>query len=144
MLVECACGKEILTEADPHVILPVFDYEVNCGCKFPRKLGGMIELITLLRKHTGRSFTVCRIAVEALKSNSLLKDQKEHPRNYVHKSIFDEVYKRHEELAKQLAEIKDAWKRRELCPECLGKVEVKDNRFSCDRCNLSGPVRKEQ
>lgn len=32
MLVSCRCGKEIITEADVHVVIPALDYEINCCC----------------------------------------------------------------------------------------------------------------
>ena len=39
MLKKCECGKEFLTEADPHIVLPYPHKELgfNCGCYFKKQ-----------------------------------------------------------------------------------------------------------
>lgn len=32
-MVICDCGKEFLTEADPHIVIPSEGYKLYCGCK---------------------------------------------------------------------------------------------------------------
>ena len=38
MLQTCKCGKEFLTEADAYVIIPIKDYEANCGRYFTKQI----------------------------------------------------------------------------------------------------------
>ena len=49
MMKICACEKEILTEADQYYIIPVNNYEVNCGCK-DRQLQAYKEAVEVMRE----------------------------------------------------------------------------------------------
>ena len=44
MLLTCKCGKEFLTEADTHVVIPMKDEE-NCGCYFESEFKKTLEAI---------------------------------------------------------------------------------------------------
>lgn len=46
------CGKAFLTESNSHVVIPIRNYEVNCGCYFERlKESLIIYLVSIIVRH---------------------------------------------------------------------------------------------